>query len=418
MDVQRIRADFPILERQVHGKPLAYLDSAATSQKPRVVLQAEQTFYESMNANPHRGVYQISEEATDAYEHARERVAQFLHAPSSTGIIFVRGTTEALNLVACSLTNSFLHKGDRVLATIMEHHSNIVPWHIERQHHGIELDFTDIDDQGRLDLADFDKKLTKATKVVTLTHVSNVLGTINPIKEIAERAHAKGAIVVVDAAQSAPHLRVDVQELGVDFLAFSGHKALGPTGIGALWGRPELLDQMEPFMGGGQMIDEVSTERITYREVPARFEPGTPNVAGAYALGVALDYLERIGWDELADHERTLQHRAFNRVRESFPDRIKFVGPAEGDHRTTVLSFNVKGAHAHDVASILDAEGVCVRSGAHCGQPLMARLGVPALCRASPYLYNTVEEIDRLFDAVAKVESTFGLAPQSGRVAT
>ncbi|MFZ1023622.1 MAG: SufS family cysteine desulfurase [Thermoplasmata archaeon] len=404
MDVARLREDFPILRRTFHGHPLIYLDSAATSQKPTVVTQAEKEFYETRNANPHRGVYGLSEEATDVYEHARERVAQFLHTPDTGGVVFVRGTTEALNLVASSIGTTFLHRGDHVVATLMEHHSNIVPWHLQRVHRGIVLDFVNIDGQGRLDLDDLDRKLAVRPKVVTVTHVSNVLGTINPIREIADRAHAVGALVVVDAAQSAPHLRIDVTKLDVDFLAFSGHKTLGPTGIGVLWGRPELLEKMEPFMGGGQMIEEVFPDRITYREAPARFEPGTPNVAGAYGLTVALDYLEAVGWDDLRDHERSLRQRAYAHALDRMEGRVTIVGPTEDSERTSVMSFTLEGAHPHDVASLLDAEGIAIRSGAHCGQPLMQRLGVQALCRASPYLYNTLEEIDELFTALEKTE--------------
>ncbi len=403
MDVARIRQDFPILSVERSGRPVVYLDSAATSQKPRSVLAAEDGYYERTNANVHRGVYALSVGATEAFEAARERVARFLHAPSASGVIFVRGTTEAINLVATSLGRHLLHRGDRVVSTVMEHHSNIVPWQMLREYSGIDLDFVGVDDDGRLRLSDLDRVLDRRTKVVTVTHVSNVLGTLNPIREIADRAHAAGALVVLDAAQSAPHLPIDVQELGVDFLAFSGHKTLGPMGIGVLWGRPELLDALPPFMGGGEMIREVHLDRVSYRESPAKFEAGTPNVGGAIGLAAALDYLENVGWDDLRAHELKLQRRALALANDRFEGRMKVFGPADARDRHAVLSFSLKGAHPHDVATILDGRGICVRAGHHCAQPLMERLGVPALTRASPYLYNTEQEVTELFDGLEDV---------------
>jgi cysteine desulfurase / selenocysteine lyase len=407
MDVARVRADFPILTQPFHGRPLVYLDSAATSQKPTPVIEAESRYYRDENANVHRGVYALSVEATEAYEAARERVARFLHAKSADEVVFVRGTTEAINLVATSLGRGYLHRGDRVLATVMEHHSNIVPWHFLRDHPGIELDFLDIDDQGRLRLDELDRHLDARTKVVTLAHVSNVLGTVNPVREVADRAHAAGALVVVDAAQSAPHRPIDVQALGADFVAFSGHKTLGPMGIGVLWGRTDLLSTLPPCMGGGEMIREVHQDRVSYRDAPARFEAGTPNVAGAIGLAAALDYLEGVGWDGLRDHDRHLQERLIRATHDRLGDRLRYFGPKEVRDREAVFSFALEGAHPHDVASLLDAEGICVRAGHHCAQPLMERLGVPALTRASPYLYNTDEEIDGLVDALEKVTKLF-----------
>ncbi|HTT34498.1 MAG TPA: SufS family cysteine desulfurase [Thermoplasmata archaeon] len=416
MDVDAVRRDFPVLGRTFHGHPIAYLDSAATSQKPQVVIDAEADFYQRLNANVHRGVYALSEEATDAYERARERVARFLHARDPAEVVFVRGTTEGLNAVATSLGRGVLERGDRVISTVMEHHSNIVPWHLLRESHGIDLEFVDIDDDGRLRLDDLDRLLTPRTKVVTVTHVSNVLGTVNPIREIADRAHAVGALVVVDAAQSAPHRPIDVAALGCDLLAFSGHKTLGPTGIGALWGRQELLDRLPPAMGGGEMIREVHLDRVSYRESPTRFEAGTPNVGGAVALHRALDYLEGIGWETLADHERRLATHAFDRARDGLGPRLTIFGPPTLADREAVLSFRLEGVHPHDIASLLDADGVCVRSGHHCAQPLMERLHVPALTRASPYLYNTIEEIDRLFDGLERVARVFDVpAPDRSR---
>ncbi len=408
MDVDRIRADFPILARTAHGKPLVYLDSAATSQKPNSVLAAEAAYYAETNANVRRGVYALSVAATDAYEAARVRVARFLHAAEPDEVVFVRGTTEAINLAATSLGRGRLRAGDRVVSTVMEHHSNIVPWHLLRTYQGIQLDFVGIDDEGRLKMDEFDRLLAARPKVVTFTHVSNVLGTVNPVREMAEKAHDAGAVVVVDAAQSAPHRPVDVQSIGADFVAFSGHKTLGPMGIGALWGRRELLEELPPYMGGGEMIRDVHLDRVNYCEVPAKFEAGTPNVGGAIALAAALDYLEGVGWSEIAAHERRLQEHALRLAAERLPGRLSVVGPPTAGDREAVLAFTLAGAHPHDIASLLDADGICVRAGHHCAQPLMERLGVPALTRASPYLYNTTAEIDRLFDGLERVAALFG----------
>ncbi len=409
MDVERIRKDFPILRRTVHGHPLAYLDSAASSQKPTVVLDAERDYYEERNANVHRGVYTLSEEATDAYEKARERMARFVGARDPSEIVFVRGTTEALNLVASGLGHTRLKHGGRVVTTVMEHHSNIVPWHMLRERNGVDLRFVDIDAEGRLRLDDYDREITRGTQVVTLSHVSNVLGTVNPVREVADRAHERGAVLVVDAAQSAPHRPVDVEKLGADFLAFSGHKALGPMGIGVLWGRAELLRDLPPFMGGGEMIRAVHTDRVEYADPPTRFEAGTPNVGGAVTLSVALDYLERVGWEEMASHEHTLLSRAVRGFTDRFGDRVRVYGPPVGDGHESVLCFSVRGVHPHDVATILDQEGIAIRSGHHCAQPLMERLEVPALCRASVYLYNTQAEIDRLLEGLEKVQTVFAV---------
>jgi cysteine desulfurase / selenocysteine lyase len=407
MDVGRVRADFPILARTFHGHPLVYLDSAATSQRPTPVVEAVERFYSETNANVHRGVYALSVEATDAYEHARERVARFLGAKDANEVVFVRGTTEALNLAAASLGESLLERGDRVVSTVMEHHSNIVPWHLLRERKGIDLAFVDIDADGRLRLDELDRLLGPRTKVVTVAHASNVLGTVNPVREIADRAHAAGAIVVVDAAQSAPHRKIDVERLGADLLAFSGHKVLGPMGIGVLWGRSELLAKMPPASGGGEMIETVRTDRVTYRDPPARFEAGTPNVAGAVGLSTALDYLEALGWDDIASHERRLYSYASEQAARRFGDSLRVYGPAEGEDRQDLQSFSLRGVHPHDVATLLDADGVAVRAGHHCCQPLMERLGVPALTRSSPYVYNTESEIDRLYDGLEKVAKVF-----------
>ncbi|MGP8074408.1 MAG: aminotransferase class V-fold PLP-dependent enzyme [Thermoplasmata archaeon] len=412
MDVNRIRGDFPILSRIEHGRPIVYLDSAATSQKPTAVLQAEEEYYAHSNANVHRGVYALSVEATDAYEAARARVARFLNAGDPSEVVFLRGTTEAINLLATSLGRSTLRKGDRVVTTVMEHHSNVVPWHMLRQYSGIELSFVGIDDGGHLRLDELDRLLAdRRTKVVTLTHVSNVLGTVNPVREVADRAHAAGALVIVDAAQSVPHRRVDVRALGADFVAFSGHKMLGPMGIGVLWGKADLLEALPPCMGGGEMIREVHTDRVSYANAPAKFEAGTPNVGGAVALGAAIEYLERIGWDELHAHDTRLLRRLLTGVADRFGPSVRVYGPTEVSEREAVVSFSLAGVHPHDIASLLDADGICVRAGQHCAQPLMDRLGVPALTRASPYVYNTDTEIDALLDGMAKILQLFSTDP-------
>jgi len=414
MDVERVRSDFPILAREVNGRPLVYLDSAATSQKPTSVIAAEEQFYRQSNANVHRGVYALSVEATDAYEAARARTAKFVGSNDPDEVVFVRGTTEAINLVATSLGRSVLHRGDRVVTTVMDHHSNIVPWHLLREYAGIGVDFVDVDEEGRLRLDQLERFLTdRSTKVVALSHVSNVLGTVNPVREVAETAHDRGALVVLDAAQSAPHIRLEVDRLGVDFLAFSGHKMLGPMGIGVLWGRHDRLEALPPCMGGGEMIQEVHTDRVRYQPAPARFEAGTPNVGGAVALSAALDYLEALGWDDLRSHEARLLERTVREGERRLGSRWRVFGPPDPKDRQAVVSFALEGAHPHDIASLLDADGVCVRAGHHCAQPLMERLKVPALTRVSPYLYNTEAEIDRLYDALEKVAALFGPRPAS-----
>jgi cysteine desulfurase / selenocysteine lyase len=407
MDVDRVRADFPLLQRSFHGHPLVYLDSAATAQKPRSVIDSEAHFYRELNANVRRGIYALSVEATEAYEGARARVARFLGASDPDEVVFVRGTTEALNLVASSLGESVLHRGDRVVTTVMEHHSNIVPWQLLKERKGIDLRFVDIDEDGRLQLDDLTRWVDRTTKVVTMTHASNVLGTVNPVATVAEQAHAVGALMVVDAAQSAPHRPLEVERLGADLVAFSGHKVLGPMGIGVLWGRKEVLARMPPAAGGGEMIREVHQDRVTFADPPARFEAGTPNVAGAVGLSAALEYLERLGWEEIASHERRLWEHATREATSRFGDRIRFYGPAEYEDRQGLLSFSMKGMHPHDVAELLDADGVAVRAGHHCCQPLMERLHVPALTRASPYVYNTTQEIDRFLDALQRAARVF-----------
>jgi cysteine desulfurase/selenocysteine lyase len=406
LDAQRLRADFPIFEQEIHGKPLAYLDSAVTSQKPRQVLDAMRDFYETSNANVHRGVYTLSERATAAFELARQKVAGFVNAPSVREIIFTRQATEALNLVAYAWGLNNLGPGDLVVVTELEHHSNFVPWQYIAKRTGAELRMIHVTDEGELDLADLDELGRDGeVKVVATNLVSNALGTINPVEKLSEWAHARGAIMVVDAAQAAPHHPVDVQALSCDFLALSAHKMCGPTGVGALWGRRELLEAMEPFNLGGHMISKVRFEETTWGEIPHKFEAGTSPIAEAVGLGAAIDYLIEVGIEAIEAHEQELAAVALERLAE-VPGVVLYGPPA--DRRAGIVSFNVEGIHPHDVAQVLDSEGVAIRAGHHCCQPLMTRLGVAATNRASFYLYTVPEEIDRLVDGVHKARRILG----------
>lgn len=404
-DVLALRRDFPILQQEVNGHRLAFLDSGASSQKPRRVIECLEDYYRRYNANVHRGVYKLSEEATFAYERARGKLARFIGAASHREVIFTRNTTEALNLVAYSWGGANLRPGDRILLTLMEHHSNIVPWQMLAQRTGAQLDYIGIDGEGRLALEELDTKLDERTKLVALTHQSNVLGTINPVALIAARAHAVGAVVVVDAAQSVPHMPVDVRELGCDFLAFSGHKMCGPTGIGVLWGRRALLEAMPPFLGGGSMIKVVELEQSTYADVPSRFEAGTPAIGEAIALGEAADFLSGIGMEAIFRHEAELTSYALERLRQV--EGLRIYGPSTSEARGGALSFTLEGVHPHDVATILDSVGVAVRAGHHCTQPLHRHLDVQATTRASFYIYNLIEEIDRLAAGLEKARKLF-----------
>jgi cysteine desulfurase/selenocysteine lyase len=404
-DVLAIRREFPILQQEVNGKRVAFLDSGASSQKPRTVIDCLEDYYRRYNANVHRGVYKFSEEATFAYERARGKVARFIGARSHREIVFTRNTTEALNLVAYAWGGANLRPGDRILLTIMEHHSNIVPWQMLAQRTGATLDYIGIDGEGRLRLEELDQKLTERTRIVALTHQSNVLGTINPVRLIADRAHAVGAVVVVDGAQSVPHMPVNVQELGCDFLAFSGHKMCGPTGIGVLWGRRELLEAMPPFLGGGSMIKVVELEQSTYADIPARFEAGTPAIGEAIALGEACDFLSSVGMEAIHRHECDLLGYALDRL--AGVEGLRIYGPNGTELRGGAVSFTLEGVHPHDVAAILDGEGVAVRAGHHCTQPLHRLLDVPATTRASFYIYNTHEEVDRLAAGLEKAKRLF-----------
>lgn len=404
--IEAIRADFPILQREVNGRPLAYLDNAATSQKPLVVLQAMDDYYRLRNANVHRGVHTLSEEATALYEGARGRIARFINAPSSKQVIFTRNATEAVNLVAYSWGLATLKPGDEVLITQMEHHANIVPWQLITQRTGATLRYVPLDPQGTLRLDLLDELLTERTKLFAFVAMSNVLGAINPVAELAARAHSVGALALVDGAQSVPHLPVDVQALNCDFLVFSGHKMCGPTGSGVLYGRRELLEAMPPFMGGGDMIREVRLEGSRWNTLPWKFEAGTPAIAEVIGLGAAVDYLASLGMDWVQQREHELVVYAMEQL--SRVEGLRILGPGP-DQRGGAVAFTLGDIHPHDIAAILDAEGIAVRAGHHCAQPIHDFFGIPASARASFYLYNTFEEIDRLVLALDKVHSVLGM---------
>ncbi len=403
-DIERLRADFPALHQMVNGKPLAYLDNAASGQAPERVIAAVAEHQRHNHANVHRGVHELSERATEAYEGARRSVQRFVNASGTDEIVFTRGTTEAINLVASSLGRTRLKPGDEVLISEMEHHSNIVPWQLVCEATGARLVPVPIDDRGQLDLDAFDRLLTERTKIVALVHVSNALGTVNPIAELAAKARAAGAAVLVDGAQAVPHMRVDVQALGCDFYAFSGHKMFAPTGIGVLYGRRELLDSMPPYQGGGEMILTVGFGGSTWNALPYKFEAGTPNVSGAIGLGAAIEYLEEIDFDALAAHERGLLEYATGRLLEEIGGS-RVIGSAE--HKASVLSFVIDGIHAHDLGTIVDREGVAIRTGHHCAMPVMERFGVPATARASFAFYNNRDDVDRLLDGLKVAKEIF-----------
>jgi cysteine desulfurase/selenocysteine lyase len=402
-DVSAVRNDFPLLARSIRGRPLVYLDNASTTQKPRAVLEAERNFYETRNANIHRGVHLMSQEATELYDAGREAVRRFLHAREAREIVFVRGTTEAINLVAYSWGRRSVGPGDEILLTVMEHHSNIVPWQILCEEKGARLRVVPMDDRGELIVEEAERLLGPRTKLFAFAHVSNVLGTVNPVRQLVEIAHRRGVRVLVDGAQAVAHLPVDVQELGCDFYAFSGHKAFGPTGIGVLYGRAELLEAMPPFHGGGDMIRSVTFEKTIPGDIPQKFEAGTPHIAGVVGLEAALAYLERLGYPSIEAHELELLNRATEAL-EEIPG-VRILGKAH--EKASVISFVVEGVHAHDVGTVLDVEGIAIRAGHHCAQPLMDRLGVPATARVSFAVYNTAEEVDRLARAVRKVLEVF-----------
>ncbi|MBZ4407813.1 cysteine desulfurase [Myxococcus faecalis] len=403
-DVQQVRADFPLLRQEVRGRPLVYLDSAATAQKPQAVIDAIVRFYQHDNANVHRGVHILSERATEAYEGARETVRGFLNARDAREIIFVRGTTEAINLVAQTYGRKHIGAGDEVLITQMEHHANIVPWRMLCEQTGATLKVIPVDDRGELVMDAVDALLTEKTRILAVTHVSNALGTVNPVKELTRRAHAKGIPVLVDGAQSVTHFPVDVQDLGCDFYAFSGHKTFGPTGIGVLYGRLERLEPMPPYQGGGDMILSVTMEKVTYNRVPHRFEAGTPNLEGAVGLAAAIRYLQGVGLSAIAEHDREMMAYATAAL-ESVPG-LRLIGTAR--EKAGVLSFTLEDIHPHDVGTILDREGICIRTGHHCAQPVMQHFKLPATARASLALYNTREDVDALVRGLHKVREVFG----------
>jgi len=406
LNVNEIRKDFPILQRETQpGTRLVYLDSTATSQKPLAVLNAMDNYYRCSNANIHRGVHTLAEEATTLYEQAREKIAKFINAPSARQIIYTRNTTESINLVAYTWARANLKAGDLVILTEMEHHSNLVPWQMLQMERGLELDFIPVTEDGLLDLDAYKSLLSRSPKLVSFTHMSNVLGTINPAAEIIRLAHAAGAITLVDAAQSVPHLKVDVQALDADFLAFSAHKMCGPTGIGALYGRAELLETMPPFLGGGDMIKEVHLRSFRANTLPHKFEAGTPAIAEAVGFGAAVDYLSSLGMDNIAAHEHEITEYALEKL-EEVPG-VKLFGPS-ADKKGGVAAFTFDGIHPHDVAQILDRDGIAIRAGHHCAQPLHEKFGIPATSRASFYLYNTKDEVDMLVNGIYKVKELFG----------
>jgi cysteine desulfurase/selenocysteine lyase len=406
LDGAAIRADFPLFERDFGGRRLAYLDSAATSLKPRAVLEAMDAYNTRFTYNIHRGIYTTAEEATAAYEAARGSVARHIGAASPNEIVFVRNATEAINLVAYSWGRPRIRQADTIVLTELEHHSNLVPWQLLAQEKDADLEFVAIDEQGRLDLRSFEVLLRTRPRLVAFTHVSNALGTINPVRELTEMAHAAGALVLVDGAQGVPHGPVDVQELGADFYAFSGHKTLGPTGSGVLWARRELLESMPPFMGGGEMIREVHLRRTTFNDVPWKFEAGTPDIAAAIGLGAAMEYLDRLGMDRVRAHERGLTAYALDTLAREVPG-IRILGPLDPDERAGIVTFTLPGIHAHDVATLLDREAIAIRAGHHCTQPLHERLGESATARASFNVYTTREDIDRLAAGLGTVQAVF-----------
>lgn len=402
-NIETVRKDFPILGREVYKRPLVYLDNAATTQKPRCVVEAIANEYYSVNANVHRGVHYLSQQATDLHEAAREMVRQFINARAISEVIFTRGTTESLNLVASSYGDAFLHEGDEVIVTVMEHHSDIVPWQLLRDRKGIVIKVIPMTDEGVLDLQAYEQLFTPRTRLVCCAHVSNVLGTVNPVKHMAEIAHAHGAHFLVDGAQSVPHFKVDVQDLDCDFLVFSGHKIYGPTGIGVLYGREDLLDRMPPYQGGGEMIARVSFEKTTYERLPFKFEAGTPDYVGSHALAVALDYVSALGMDQIQQHEHDLTQYAMEQM-QLIPEMHLFGTAPEKD---AVIAFNVGNIHPLDLGTLLDRLGIAIRTGHHCAQPLMQRCGVEGMARASFALYNTREEVDALVAGIDRVRKMF-----------
>ena len=404
-DPVMIRREFPTLEQAVNGRPLVYLDNAATSQKPKVVLDALRAYYEDDNSNVHRGIHELSRRATVAYEESRAKVASWVGANEPSEIVWTRGTTEAINLVSSAWGLDNVGEGDEILISVLEHHSNIIPWQLLARRTGAVIKYIELDKQGRWILDELPHLLTDRTKIVAISHVSNALGTVNPVKRVAAAAHEVGALVLVDGAQGAVHMKVDVKDLGVDYYAFSGHKMCGPTGIGALWARRDLLDSMEPYQGGGEMIHFVGRDESSWATVPHKFEAGTPNIAGAIGMGAAIDFLSEVGMDAIAEHEQKLLGYALERMNKV--DGICIYGPQSPDEHSALISFTLGDAHPHDISTILDSEGIAVRAGHHCAQLAMQHFGISATARASIYLYNTESDIDRLIEGLEQVRSIF-----------
>jgi len=404
-DPVMIRREFPTLEQAVNGRPLVYLDNAATSQKPKVVLDALRAYYEDDNSNVHRGIHELSRRATVAYEESRAKVASWVGANEPSEIVWTRGTTEAINLVSSAWGLDNVGEGDEILISVLEHHSNIIPWQLLARRTGAVIKYIELDEQGRWILDELPHLLTDRTKIVAISHVSNALGTVNPVKRVAAAAHEVGALVLVDGAQGAVHTKVDVKDLGVDYYAFSGHKMCGPTGIGALWARRDLLDSMEPYQGGGEMIHFVGRDESSWATVPHKFEAGTPNIAGAIGMGAAIDFLSEVGMDAIAEHEHKLLGYALERMNKV--DGICIYGPQSPDEHSALISFTLGDAHPHDISTILDSEGIAVRAGHHCAQLAMQHFGISATARASIYLYNTESDIDRLIEGLEQVRSIF-----------
>ncbi len=402
-DIDAIRADFPILSREVYGKPLVYLDNGASAQKPQAVIDAVTRCYSEEYANVHRGLHFLSNTATDNFEAAREKVRRFLNAPSVDNVVFTRSSTEAINLVAQSYGSMVLKEGDEIILSIMEHHSNIVPWNFFRERLGVVIKWAPVDDDGNFLMEEFEALLSERTKIVAITQMSNALGTIVPVREVIEKAHAAGAKVLVDGSQSAVHMPIDVQDLDVDFFAMTGHKLYGPSGIGVLYGKPELLDAMPPYMGGGEMIKDVTVDGVTYGVPPHKFEAGTPPIAQAIGLGAALDYMDSVGRDKIAAHEDALKNYAHEKL--AGINSLRIIGQAKD--KGAIVSFEMKGVHAHDISMVIDRSGVAVRAGTHCAQPLLTRFGVTSTCRASFGLYNRKEEVDALAEALMKAQAFF-----------
>jgi len=406
LDVEAVRKDFPILKRRIGGKSLAYLDNAATTQKPKKVIDTLNRFYKTMNANIHRAIHTLGEESTLAYEESRDKVASLIGARHREEVIFVRNTTEAINLVAQAWGSANVEKGDKIVTTIMEHHSNLVPWQVLAQQKGAKLEYVNIDEEGRLDLEDALSKLP-GSKLLAVSHASNVLGTINPVEQLVKAAHDNNCVVMLDAAQSVPHMKVNVSELGCDFMAFSAHKMLGPTGVGVLYGKRDILGAMPPFITGSDMIREVHLDGARWNELPWKYEAGTSNIADVIAFGAALDYLRSLGYGSIARHEQEILKYSLEGLQGL--QGLQVYGPTTPKDRTALVSFNLRGVHFHDVASLLDADGIAIRSGHHCAQPLMERLGISGAARASFYIYNTQEEVDRLISSLRKIQKEFAV---------